>query len=329
MQTNQQTMAATMAPTMAPNNAHKDIPGNPSTAKSSAQKLNDRSNGKPLKVLTEEDWKFWIDNGYIVIKNAVPKEQAERLAQFLWEFEEKDPADPETWYAPALREIQMKELTNSGMVEVYNHQYLWDNRQNPRVHAAFSDIWGTDQLWVTIDRANLNLPARPGFEFKGFIHWDYDPETKPQNVQGVLALADQNDENMGGFQGIPWLYRHYDEWKKTQPENRDHFKPDTTGLELVKVKMNAGDLLIFNSLLAHGIRPNLSKDKVRIAQYISMMPAQEENEELREWRISSWKERRAPEGYAFPGDPREWEKNRYPTAQLSELGEKLLGLKKW
>ena len=37
-----------MAPTMMPNNAHKDIPGNPSTAKSSTHKLNDRSNGKPL-----------------------------------------------------------------------------------------------------------------------------------------------------------------------------------------------------------------------------------------------------------------------------------------
>ena len=56
---------------MVPNNAHKDIPGNPSTAKSSAEKLNDRSNGKPLRVLSEEDWQFWVHNGYIVIKQAV------------------------------------------------------------------------------------------------------------------------------------------------------------------------------------------------------------------------------------------------------------------
>lgn len=82
--------------TMATMNAHKDIPGNPSTAKSSKVKLNDRSNGKPLHLLTEEDWKFWITNGYIVIKNVVPKEQVERLANFLWEFEEKDPNNPET-----------------------------------------------------------------------------------------------------------------------------------------------------------------------------------------------------------------------------------------
>ena len=318
-----------MATTMMPNNAHKDIPGNPSTAKSSAIKLNDRSNGKPLRVLGEEDWSFWKTNGYIVIKNAVPREQVKATADFLWEFEEKNPNDPETWYAPARAEMQMKELTNTGMVEVYNNQFLWNNRQMPKVYDAFVDIWGTEKLWVTIDRANLNFPIRPGFEYKGFIHWDYDPETKPQNVQGVLALADQDDEEMGGFQCIPELFRTYDTWKLTQPDDRDHFKPDTTSFEIVKVKMNAGDLLIFNSLEPHGIRPNRSGNKVRIAQYISMMPAEEDNELLRQWRIASWKDRIAPEGYAFPGDPRNWEKTKYGTAELSDLGKKLLGLEKW
>jgi hypothetical protein len=325
----QQTMAATMTPTMAPDNAHKDIPGNPSTAKSSAVKLNDRSNGKPLRSLSEEDWNFWIHNGYIVIKNAVPREQALKTAAFIWEFEEKNPNDPSTWYTAPRREIQMKELTNTGMVEVYNNQALWDNRMYPKVYDAFVDIWGTEKLWVTIDRANLNFPIRPGHEYKGFIHWDYDPETKPVNVQGVLALADQTDENMGGFQCIPELFRSYDTWKLTQPEDRDHFKPDTTGFTPTKVRMEAGDLMIFNSLQPHGIRPNMSGDKVRVAQYISMMPAEEDNEPLRQWRIRSWHDRIAPEGYAFPGDPRNWEQTKYERAELTELGKKLLGLEKW
>ena len=324
----QKTMTPTMAPTMMPN-AHKDIPGNPSTAKSSATKLNDRSNGKPLRVLREEDWNFWVTNGYIVIKNAVPKQQALETAKFLWEFEEKDPADPETWYAPPRAEMKMKELTNTGMVEVYNNQHLWNNRQMQKVYDAFVDIWGTEKLWVTIDRANLNFPIKPGFEYKGFIHWDYDPEIKPVNVQGVLALADQDDENMGGFQCIPELFRTYNAWKLTQPDDRDHFKPDTTGFEMKKVKMEAGDLLIFNSLQPHGIRPNLSDKKVRIAQYISMMPAEEENEALRDWRITSWRDSVAPEGYAFPGDPRKWEQTKYGRAELNSLGKKLLGLEKW
>ena len=310
---------------------HKKIPGNPSTAKSSSLKLNTRKNNEPLRVLTEEQWKFWINKGYIVIKNAIPREQAKSTADFLWEFEDKNPEDSSTWYTAPRAEMKMKELAGTGMVEVYNNQYLWSNRQTKKVYDAFVDIWGTEKLWVTIDRANLNFPIREGHEYKGFIHWDYDPETKPQNVQGVIALSDQTDINMGGFQCIPWLYQNYDSWKLTQPEDRNRFQPDINGLEdkIEKVAMEAGDLLIFNSLLAHGIRPNLSENKVRIAQYISMMPAEEDNEVLKQWRINSWKNRVAPEGYAFPGDPRNWEQTKYKTAQLSSLGEKLLGLTKW
>jgi len=271
------------------NKAHEEIPGNPSVSTSSNQKLNDRSNGKPLRVLSEEDWRFWMHNGYIVIKNAIPKDQAKATADFIWEFDEKDPNDPSTWYAKPRAEMQMKELAGTGMVEAYNHQTLWNNRQMQKVYDAFVDVWGTEKLWVTIDRVNLNFPQRPGEEKEGFIHWDYDPETRPQNVQGVLALADQMDESMGGFQCIPWLYRNYDTWKLTQPEDRHRFQPNLDSLQdkLVKVLMEAGDLLIFNSTEPHGIRPNRSGKKVRIAQYISMMPAEEENLELRDWRINS------------------------------------------
>jgi len=318
-----QIWSATVPPVMI------DVPANPSTAKSSQIKLNDRSNGQPLRLLSEDDWAFWAKNGYVIIKNAVPREQVKKLADYLWEYEDKSPDDMDSWYKRPNVKMEMKELNNTGMVEIYNHQYMWDNRQFPKVHQAFADIWGTEKLWVTIDRANLNFPLRPGFEYKGFIHWDYDPETKPQNVQGVLALADQTDENMGGFQCIPELFRNYDTWKLTQPEDRNHFKPDTTGFEMEKVKMEAGDLLIFNSLQPHGIRPNMSENKVRIAQYISMMPAEEDNEALRQWRITSWKDRVAPEGYAFPGDPRKWEQTKYDTAELNELGKKLLGLENW
>ncbi len=330
MKATNKTTPIAIGATMIPDNQHKDIPGNPSTAKSSTVQLRKEATPDTLRVLTMEQWKFWKHNGYIVIKNAIPREQAMATADFLWEFEEKVADDKSTWYSAPRAEMKMKELAGTGMVEVYNNQHLWNNRQMQRVYDSFVDIWGTEKLWVTIDRANLNFPIREGHKYNSFIHWDYDPETKPQNVQGVLALCDQTDQNMGGFQCIPWLYRNYDTWKLTQPEDRNHFKPDVTGLEdkIVKVPMEAGDLLIFNSSEPHGIRANNS-DKVRIAQYISMMPAQENNDALKEWRVNSWKNRVAPEGYAFPGDPRNWEQTRYERAKLSELGEKLLGLRKW
>jgi ectoine hydroxylase-related dioxygenase (phytanoyl-CoA dioxygenase family) len=300
------------------------------TANAMGAQLSQIKKRLPLRALSPEDFAHWQTYGYVVVHQAVSPEHVARLKNFLWQFQEMDPNDVESWYKPQLRDHAMKELNNSGMVEVYNHQALWDNRQSPRVYDAFVDIWDREDLWVTIDRANLNTPNRSGRAFTGFIHTDVDTtlEPPPINVQGVLSLVDVDGET-GGFQCVPELFHHFEAWKAAQPKDRDGFKPDITGYDVYPVPMKAGDLLLFNSLLAHGIRPNTSADKVRMAQYISMTPANPTNETLRNLRVDSWRERRAPEGFAFPGDPRNWERDRYPTANLTPLGRKLLGLDPW
>ena len=129
----------------------------------------------------------------------------------------------------------------------------------PRVYDAFVDIWDREDLWVTIDRANLNPPKKVKGNPNGFIHWDVDTSMRPLpiGVQGVLSLLKQDGE-VGGFQCVPELFSDFDEWVETQPADRDPMHPDTTGLKIVNVEMEPGDLLIFNSLLAHGVRPNHS-----------------------------------------------------------------------
>ncbi|WP_377705761.1 phytanoyl-CoA dioxygenase family protein [Pseudoduganella sp. UC29_71] len=303
---------------------------NLSTVGSSAARLSDRSGGAALRVLSEEDWACWANNGYVVIRQAVAAHKITDIERLIWEFEDMDPQDPGTWYPPDKSLLRRTELSfNAGMVELYNHQHLWDARQSQRVYDAFVDVWGREDLWVSIDRVNLNLPPEPGFEFKSFMHWDYDPDTDPQNVQGVLSISDQVDEDVGGFVCIPELFRNYAAWRAQQPADWDWYRPKVAELPHVRVPLNKGDLLIFNSKLCHGIRQNRSAGKVRMAQYISMMPAQESNAELRAWRIRSWRERLAPGGYSLHGDPRRKEQTSYATAQLSELGERLLGLRGW
>lgn len=284
----------------------------------------------PLRVLSQQDFKHWQTYGFVVVPQAVPPQNMSHLVDFLWEFQEMDPSNPETWSGGQLRGHAMSELNNSGMVEVYNHQYLWDNRQYERVYAAFVDVWDEERLWVTIDRANLNTPNRSGRAFDGFIHTDIDTtlDPLPVSVQGVLSLVDVNEET-GGFQCVPEFFKTFDEWKERQPADRDGFKPDVSGFDVCPVPMKAGDLLIFNSLLAHGIRPNTSRNKVRIAQYISMTPWDPANAELLEKRVRSWRERCKPEGFAFPGDPREWERTKYGVAELTTLGRRLLGIDPW
>jgi hypothetical protein len=293
--------------------------------------LKDIKKQLPLRVLSEEDWQHWITKGYVIVRKAVPQENVERLVDLLWEFDEKEPSDPSTWYAPERRPHVRKELNNAGMVEIYNHQYLWDNRMSQRVYDAFVDIWDRTDLWTTIDRANLNPPKQDkSGNPEGFIHWDVDTNQRPLpiGVQGVLSLKVQNDET-GGFQCVPYLFEHFDEWVKKQSEDRNPLMPDMAGLERENISLNPGDLMIFNSLLAHGVRPNFSDDQVRMAQYISMHPADFENEEERNERVRLWREMEPPNRPDFPGDPRDWEKKNAKTAELNELGKKLLGLESW
>ena len=300
------------------------------TARGVTTQLKDIDKSLPLRVLTPADWQHWTERGYVIVRRAVPAANVERLVELLWRFDEKNPDDPSTWYAPQRRDHKMKELNGTGMLEIYNHQYLWDNRQEQRVYDAFVDIWDREDLWVAIDRANLNPPRKVKGNPDGFIHWDVDTSLTPPpiGVQGVLSLKKQDGE-VGGFQCVPELFSGFDRWVKTQPADRDPLHPDTSGLEIVNIDMEAGDLLIFNSLLAHGVRPNHSRDRVRMAQYISMYPANWDDEAERRERIRLWRELDHPRRDAFPGDPRDWEKNNATTARLTPLGEKLLGLEPW
>jgi hypothetical protein len=276
--------------------------------------------GTGERVLSAEDRAFWEKNGYVVIHNAVPQANLDAVVNDVWAFLGVDRHDPEAWYrAP---------ISKAGMLEMYQAQSLWNNRQHPRVHQAFADIWNNEALWVSLDRANMNPPARPDWDYQGFVHWDLDTSEVPIpfKVQGVLYLEDTTADQ-GGFQCVAGFHRRFDEWVKTQPADRDPRRPALEGLEVKTIPGKAGDLLIWHSLLPHGNSRNRSH-KPRLAQYITMHPAREENEEERQYRIAAWQERRGPRGKAFPGDPRGYEQ-RFSPAELTELGKKLLGLERW
>lgn len=277
-----------------------------------------------MPVLSEQNRAFWEENGYVIVHQAVPQANLDAVIDAIWTFLGMDPNGPDDWY----REPHRK----GGMVELYQHQALWSNRQDPRVHQAFTEIWRTEKLWVSMDRANMKPPARPDkpeWDHPGMIHWDLDTSARPIpfKVQGVLYLTD-TAENQGGFQCVPGFHRQFEEWVKTQPADRHPHLPDMTGLTEKRIPGQAGDLLIWHSLLPHGNGRNTS-DRPRLAQYITMSPADAKNEEARQHRIRMWRDRLSPTGAAFPGDPRGLEQHYGKTADLTALGKKLLGLELW
>lgn len=306
--------------------------------------LRDLRKTKELRVLSEEDFAFWQTYGYIVVKQAIPAASARQLLDFAWDFQGLDPLDADTWYREKEFASDLeRDLHVYGFVEAYHHQLIWDSRQAQRVYDAFVDVWDCEELWVTLDRLNLNPPnvknrdralipaTERGFDID--LHWDVDTSlgVLPQRVQGIIALNDTRPE-CGGFQCAPELFRRFDRWKALQPDDRDPIRPafDRSELPVVQPELEAGDLLIWNGLLAHGVLPNTSGNGVRAVQYLSMMPALEENEELRRSRTESWRHLSTPDwNKTLVGDATRHESLRYGPATLNDLGARLLGLKSW
>jgi hypothetical protein len=95
-----------------------------------------------------------------LVKEAIPSAAAADLLEFAFEFQGLDPELPDTWYAQrSFRSDLDEELYIYGFVEAYHHQLIWDSRQARRVYDAFVDVWDCEQLWVTLDRLNLNRPT--------------------------------------------------------------------------------------------------------------------------------------------------------------------------
>ncbi|WP_435600108.1 phytanoyl-CoA dioxygenase family protein [Streptomyces sp. C10-9-1] len=299
---------------------------------------------RPLRVLSEEDFAHWQTYGYVVVREAIPAEAARRLLDFTWDFQGLDPDRPDGWYEDRPFRSQLdRQLHVYGFVEAYHHQLLWDSRQAQRVYDAFVDVWDCEELWVTLDRLNLNppntgnrdraliAPTERGFDIE--LHWDIDTTlgVPPQRVQGIIALNDTAPET-GGFQCCPELFRRFERWRAAQSAGRDPIRPDVDRSEfpVVRPDLGPGDLLIWNGLLAHGVARNASRNGVRAVQYLSMMPALEEHEKLRRSRVESWRHLRTPRwNRTLVGDMVRHESLRYPTAELTPLGERLLGLASW
>ncbi|MDB4953096.1 MAG: hypothetical protein JWO36_665 [Myxococcales bacterium] len=282
------------------------------------------------------DLEFWERNGYVVVPDAVPGALLDEVIDAIWVFLDMAPDDPSTWYReatdgqPYVR--QRKQYGVPGLVELYHHQALWNVRQHPRMHQIFSEIWKTEQLWVSIDRANMNPPVRPGWDPRSVFHWDIDTSLRPVpvEVQGVLYLTDTS-EDQGAFRCVPGLHRTLEAWAATQPVDRNPFQADMSALTPKTIAGKAGDLIIWDSRLAHTNERNTT-NRPRLGQYLKMFPAKEDDQALRQIRLQSWETREAPNDAKYRENvDSTLERKRYGASSvvLTELGEKLLGLKRW
>jgi hypothetical protein len=216
-------------------------------------------------VLSAADLEFWDEHGYVIVRSAISREASRDAEQLLWDHLKMNPDEPDTWCCPR----EGKGI----MVQLFHHPILQRNRESPRIHKAFAQLWGTADLWVTTDRMSFNPPERAGQTFQGpRLHWDTSllPPI-PLGFQGLVYLTDTS-ATQGAFTCVPGFHRRVEGWLKSLPAGANPRQQDLEGLGTKPIAAEAGDLIIWHHALPHGSSPNRAT-RPRMVHYLTMFPA--------------------------------------------------------
>jgi hypothetical protein len=249
----------------------------------------------------KEALEFFKKYGIVVFKDVLTKDEQNATTEALYKYLKDtrptfDRDDYSTW-ENKLWPSDMKFGFFSDF-PIFHLKEGWDNRQNVKVHKAFSIVWEREDLWVSFDRFGFMRPTM-NLKINGkkcnrsawrttetFLHLDQNPLLDPEfcRVQGILNLKD-NKLDDGGFQGVPGSHKHFKEWgtkHKSSIPPTSHLvtipSDDIQQKHIQKIPLRAGSLLIWDSRVSHGNFPNRSSSP-RIVQYITMWPNKEDNKE--------------------------------------------------
>jgi hypothetical protein len=218
----------------------------------------------PEPVLSPADLAFWEEHGYIRIQQAVDADACRAALDAILAFAGMSMEQPESWYHEGL------------WIPLAHHPALWANRNAPRIHTAFGQIWGRRDLWMNVDVCGVNPPLRPGYSFRGTpLHWDMTLAPPLRfGTQAILYLTDTPAEQ-GAFSCVPGFHRRLEAWLRELPRGADARAVAQKELRAIPIAGAAGDLIIWNHALPHGATPNLAATP-RVAQYLNMFPSQHE-----------------------------------------------------
>ncbi|WP_125720225.1 phytanoyl-CoA dioxygenase family protein [Flavobacterium ustbae] len=216
-------------------------------------------------VLSEQDLEFWNENGYIVVKNAISKEDCEATQKAIWEYLKMDPNKKESWYK---RHEDQKGL----MLNFSDHETLNRNRFSPRVKKAYEQLYKTDKIYKTIDKVSFNPPETEHFKFLGSpLHWDMSLK-KPLTfaLQGMLYLTDCGPED-GAFHCVAGFHNQINQWLDELESDENPRNKALQTLQSKPIIGNAGDFIIWHNALPHCATPNKG-GKPRMVQYLTYLP---------------------------------------------------------
>ncbi len=218
------------------------------------------------KVLDQQQIQFWEENGYLIIPKVLDNNECQQLISEICNFIGISLDKPSTWYRPS---IPLQKI----MVPLFDSPMQKAIRNKTNIHKVFYQLWQSNNLLVSTDRASFNPPETAEWQFQGpNIHLDLELKTPvPFGTQGMIYLTDTS-EKQGAFCCIPKFHKEFNQWLQNIPSGQDPQKQPWSDLGIKPIAANAGDLIIWHHALPHGSSSNTATQP-RIVQYINMQPA--------------------------------------------------------
>ena len=88
-----------------------------------------------MGILTEAHREHFDECGYMIVEGAVPFNLCNAVVDAIYAFLEMGPYRSENWFCPPHK-------PGAGMVEMYQHQAMWNVYQHPTIHQIYSECMG-------------------------------------------------------------------------------------------------------------------------------------------------------------------------------------------
>lgn len=240
-------------------------------------------------------------HGVAVLRSGIPEAEIPALRDSMWStFEHLTSdmgkqrilrCDPSTYTnITALYPMHSMLLQHHGLGHA---QYVWDVRTHPSIVAAFSSLWGTEDLITSFDGVSLHMPhevTKKGYFRNEWFHVDQRSSRRGlESIQGLVNLYDVNpgDATLCVLEKSNTLFGEYfdhygidtktaDWYKIHKDDAREHVAWfESKGCTKTCVLAKAGELVLWDSKTMHfgkeAVRGR-SKPNFRSVVYVCMTP---------------------------------------------------------
>ncbi|CDK26311.1 unnamed protein product [Kuraishia capsulata CBS 1993] len=248
---------------------------------------------KKVYGITHGDWRDdFVRDGYAIVRGAIPLDRAlgyrKRMLDYIQSFDnpELDLNDRSTWVAKNLPAHNKNNIYFSYCCA--HEDFMWDVRLEPGVIAAFSTLWGTDELLVSFDGFNVSFPGRPDRDpAPGWPHVDQSPFKKGLHcAQGIVNLSNADGPEDGSLTVVKGSHKlvpeFFENLDRESWEQRDFYSFSeeqykdflAKGCEVIKLDVAPGDLILWDSRTIHwGQEPSPKSNVIRTVIYASYTPS--------------------------------------------------------